>query len=515
MKETKLGLVEERNKSSETDYKTIKKIIVKGTGYRTIGAIVDFALTAFAGMILWLFFSSCIFVPIAKASKYINVKKFDADSQALIEECGASHLFKENPEWTGKDDTKHNKYITFYVDDDKPETGEFKHYTWENYRDDIYDYYSSETSYLKDETKFKPDTVAKNKDKYTNYWFNVYILGLSDEQGIYFELNTNDSRDDYVKNNKLWEYQKDDEGTHYDWLAVPSKSLCDESGNVTDEGKIKLRNYFYDKDAKMIEKEIEVDGNKFSVAYKACIYEYSINCHWIYESGDSRVLNLIETHQANIKKTNNMQVTYPVLTSIIISWIIFYLIIPVSVKNGRTLGKMMFKMAIVNKLGYNVTVPQMLLRSLFPLLIIIIFYLVGISSMMFIFYLLLMFVTLISYCLTIFTKHHQALHDFVAGTLVIDSEASAWFKNAVEEENYQKELATVETREEREARLTKEYQEKYGNKDEAKGDEVDNELDEEKEARLTREYHEKYGKNNDENSEKPCKTPEDGESEPK
>ena len=42
----------------------------------------------------------------------------------------------------------------------------------------------------------------------------------------------------------------------------------------------------------------------------------------------------------------------------------------------------------------------------------------------------------------IFTKENKALHDYFAGTLVIDARESTWFKNIEEEEKTQHDVDT-------------------------------------------------------------------------
>ena len=109
---------------------------------------------------------------------------------------------------------------------------------------------------------------------------------------------------------------------------------------------------------------------------------------------------------------------------------------------------MMFKQAVVNKLGYSITPGQLFLRSIVPLVIVVISYVVGMLINMTIFFFMLMMVTLSSFALMIFTKKHQAIHDLLGGTQVIDSEKSVWFKNKNEESIYQENLEKITKQEE-------------------------------------------------------------------
>ncbi len=67
-------------------------------------------------------------------------------------------------------------------------------------------------------------------------------------------------------------------------------------------------------------------------------------------------------------------------------------------------------------------------------------YVIGIFTSPIVFYASLGVITLASFALMIFTKKHQALHDLLALTMVIDSEKSVWFKNKNEEDAYQEKL---------------------------------------------------------------------------
>ena len=117
---------------------------------------------------------------------------------------------------------------------------------------------------------------------------------------------------------------------------------------------------------------------------------------------------------------------------------IFYFIIPLCFKNGETIGKKVMHTCLVNKLGYQYSRLQLIPRFLFPtFLIIAIVFITGFSFWS----LLIVSATiLVSYLFVIFSKNNKALHDYFAGTLVIDARESTWFKNAKEEERTQKDV---------------------------------------------------------------------------
>ena len=106
---------------------------------------------------------------------------------------------------------------------------------------------------------------------------------------------------------------------------------------------------------------------------------------------------------------------------------IFFLIVPLFFKNGETLGKLMFKLCLANKLGYKYSKIQLIPRYLlFVAVVVVLYFVVGINLISLG---ILTFIALISYTLTIFTKDHKAIHDYVAGTLVVDKVKSEIYKN--------------------------------------------------------------------------------------
>ena len=116
----------------------------------------------------------------------------------------------------------------------------------------------------------------------------------------------------------------------------------------------------------------------------------------------------------------------------VISFALVYLLFPMIFKNGETLGKITLQIGMVNKLGYKVTKPQVLLRFLFFFLeITFSTFILGMMNWTMLATLgigvaALMIATLIS-------KDNRSLHDYIAGTMVIDVKKSVFFKDAKEE----------------------------------------------------------------------------------
>lgn len=120
--------------------------------------------------------------------------------------------------------------------------------------------------------------------------------------------------------------------------------------------------------------------------------------------------------------------------SIFVSGVIFYVIIPLATVNGRTLGKMMFGLALANKEGYEIESWQIAMRFIpFGLTCFIayipFFDILGIM-------LTALTIFLSSFAFAMASPKRMSLHDFTAGTIVIDNNESKIFKNSEEEDKF-------------------------------------------------------------------------------
>lgn len=111
------------------------------------------------------------------------------------------------------------------------------------------------------------------------------------------------------------------------------------------------------------------------------------------------------------------------LPSFILSPFIFFFLIPVFVPNGKTIGKLLVKTAVLSKDGYkakklNIVLHYACLTLVWELLLLPNTGM-GIMSMMLVF--------LIDYMALILSKKNQSLHDKIAGTMGVNSKESVWF----------------------------------------------------------------------------------------
>ena len=138
-----------------------------------------------------------------------------------------------------------------------------------------------------------------------------------------------------------------------------------------------------------------------------------------------------------VSLTNQMTFVYSVevVLSGIISGILTYVMFPLIFKQGRTVGKKVFKLALANYDGYEFHNYQLAMR-LMPLIVVILSFLIPIWNDIFLLVLIPMIVFLVSFALAMASPKKAALHDFTARTIVVDDKTSIIFENELEEEKY-------------------------------------------------------------------------------
>lgn len=300
----------------------------------------------------------------------------------------------------------HSEIVSYYEDsglyfeDDKGHLTYYEFKTYQEYETLMVNYY----------TDYKVNKCPEQyrSDIYDTYWYNVHIYGLNDVLNLYTPEDLS-SRHSFIieKGPTLFEYQKDNDGNVIsDKLAKPTEGAKDED---------LLRYYFVD--------QSQLNNSDY--------YIYLIASQDLFSTPYYN-----EAYNAWYMAFY----TIPLGISFFLAAVIFLFVIPMITKYGRTLGKLMFHLAVVNKLGYDIKKYQIIPRFWLTALIVVFGYIVCQffnPALMF----FLGFVTiflLISYVMMIFTGEHKAIHDYLALTLVIDSKESIWFKNIDEEEQVAK-----------------------------------------------------------------------------
>ena len=352
---------------------------------RFVAFIVDLAIMAFVAFSFVLLTQNTV----CKSSSY--VKKYQEEFYSYQVESG---LFEK-------------------TDDPKAPYKQKTFDTYLGYQDMFYSYY---TDYLVNKCPEKYRTSYDGKEA---YWFNVHVLGQPDDLNLY--PNDLDKLHDIVKNNApaLFTYKLDGDTKLYNELALPKCQNNDPSASIDEENQKKLIKYFYIPDS-------ENTNNEFCYYYIA-------------------TLNL--TSQKFVSKAyDNWYMHYytlPLVCSFSLSYLIFFFTLPMIFKNGETIGKLIFHLGIVNKLGYRLSRLQLIPRYLFMIVIVVALYLfLGLNLW---FLGIITFLALASYALAIFTKEHKAIHDWIAGTIVIDKNHSEIFENATQEEQVKNRIESVQS----------------------------------------------------------------------
>ena len=273
------------------------------------------------------------------------------------------------------------------------------------------DYLSYQTMFY----DFYHDYYKELTDKeYDIYWYNVHIYGLDDTLAR-FDNDDLNNRSSLAKNigHTLFTYKLDsDSQPLVNEFALP---IASNNGNkeLNEDEKQQLVDYFYVSDDKVNENEI---ASKYRYVY-------------YYALSDLTSLSRL---QNDYNKYALFGTTLPLVITIFISFMIFYFIVPLCFKNGETIGKLIMHTCLLNKLGYQYSKLQLIPRFLFPtFLTIAIVFIMGFSIWAFV---IVSVAILASFLFVVFSKDNKALHDYFAGTLVIDKRASTWFKSIQEEE---------------------------------------------------------------------------------
>jgi uncharacterized RDD family membrane protein YckC len=374
---------------------TVTKIIHPGAGRRSVAALIDLGIVVAVAMGLFFLLSYFVYEPISRAIPTVDYEAFDATAQEVMDIQTESGLF--------------------YYDEEAEKTDIYTDKTtYQDYDAIIQNYYFV---YLQ-----TPDLIAAEEAaEFTPYWYNVFIYGLADEQGLYEDGALN-ARYDVVKTNgaTYFEYKTDGENKLYDELAVvKSAHYIDKNpaNELTETAKVSLLNYFFN------------NNLNYSLGGVASVYVLVIESDFATRPFFADVYT---AYRELAFQVNLWQTLLPEVTAIFIVSILAYFVMPIIFKNGKTVGKLVMGIALVNKLGYDVSIPQIILRFFFPMVLIIGLLIIGGTA----FAMGVGLYVLVSYATVIFTKDHKALHDYLAGTVAIDAKKSVWFKNATQEAEY-------------------------------------------------------------------------------
>lgn len=355
-----------------------KKIVPGGLFSRTVAAIVDLAIVAFVGGLFYI-----------GGQKIAGKTDVVKDNTTLQREYHvASGLFE------------------YEVVDGVVTSGVVPKISSTDYKD----YEAMIINYF---TVYKTSECPEEyrDSKYTQYWYNVHILGL-EEDPLATPYDDLEELPSFVEKGKdIFQY---DEDALDKYNALP---LLKEETETMEA--IALRYYFIPQN--------ENNDNQNHV--------------YNYATVDLRSTDYFQLAEKTLLRWYQY---VPMASGIVLSMLIFYFIIPISTRNGQTLGKLTFHLGLVNKLGYQVQKVQIIERFFFEFFLLAATFAICNSYVpfgLFVFVAIATVYFLASFLLMIFTKEHRAIHDFLALTTTIDMNQSTWFKNASEEAGVEKRIA--------------------------------------------------------------------------
>lgn len=124
------------------------------------------------------------------------------------------------------------------------------------------------------------------------------------------------------------------------------------------------------------------------------------------------------------------------LSSYLLSFGGFFILVPLLYKNGETFGKKVMSLGLISNDGYSVKKRHVILRQIF------LFFYVGLFSFYFTISLasfaMLGIGGFVYYLVAFIVKNNRSFADLLAYTQVIDTKNSVWFKDFEEEKNKEK-----------------------------------------------------------------------------
>lgn len=227
------------------------------------------------------------------------------------------------------------------------------------------------------------------QDYYNVRFFNKEVLGITQENP------------DGEKSASYFTYKKDAEGNFlYDEIAVPRSERYNPDTGAKEEITDTILLGYY--------QEIYVTAFYHFAAQE--FYQTALNELTFYYS-------------------------LAIVLAIFVAGLVTYIVLPLFLKNGQTLGKKIFKIGLASYDGYKYHEWQLLLRFV-PFLIVDVSLLLPIWNNIFLVFAFVVVVLLISFALMMASPKRAALHDFAARTIVVDLNSSIIFENELEEEAF-------------------------------------------------------------------------------
>lgn len=366
----------------------MNKFLVEPIHYKRIFSyVVDFLLTTVIGIILFATFGLNVINPALGGEEAANnIKSFALDSGLTYMEDpkeGGPSVFIYNDE--GTLDEKNG-----YVSTPNGEKG------YEAYLDKVWYYY---TEFLNVEKN--PDERVIGREGYSSSDYYKYAYE------VVFKFNKEDAGD-----NKYFTYKMNGDVIDYTAKPVLNENYQQKVDNSDKTALNSLNRYFF---------------NKENDNYSGLYYEAILDMEGSYFLETS-----VQTYYYEELTKQSISMWASTAICYIPLGLTFLFIIPVCSKKGQSLGKLLFKVAVVDERGFYINWSQRILR---PLLVAILTALLLIPNSVFGFGLYFIIATTSFMFMTIGRKR-QNIHELLTHTVVVDDTKSIIFKDLIDRANY-------------------------------------------------------------------------------
>ncbi len=147
------------------------------------------------------------------------------------------------------------------------------------------------------------------------------------------------------------------------------------------------------------------------------LYEYyfsATNKSGLYVTAFNDVYN--QPYLVTRKEITNNITYLSRLPGVIISPLIFFIILPLCLKNGKTLGKLFLGLSVIDKRGYKAKKWQILVHYLF----IYVYWMFLLVNSLWLGIILAAFMMILDYIIRIISQRRLSIHDYMAYTMVVD-----------------------------------------------------------------------------------------------
>ena len=204
----------------------------------------------------------------------------------------------------------------------------------------------------------------------------------------------------------------------------------------------------YDAHSTRLEEAYAKYEQQYGVAFEISLEEYEAMTEEARANYDAAYAALIGDEEAMYAYNMMLSQTLVILSvAILLAVAVIEWLIPLKLGNGQTLGKKIFGLALIRSDGVQLNHMQLFTRSMLgkftvetmvPVLIILMIYwgTMGVAGTLVLFAL-----TVGQAACVIFTRGNCAIHDLMAGTIVVDYASQTIFKSTEDLIAYQKKVA--------------------------------------------------------------------------